>query len=79
MGNVSLMGFLENLALIGPLLLMLLLPAGFIGSAWVTNTVFDYFGRDRDEATTFDRVGTLLLLGSLFAAYAYIVCGLLLE
>lgn len=79
MGNISLAGLVENLALLAPLLLAILLPAGFVASAWVTNTVFDYLGRDPDEPRGIDRLGTLLLLSGLFMAYTYAICGLLLE
>lgn len=79
MGQLSIMGLFENLAFLAPLLLLIIMPAGFIGSAWVTNSVFAYLGRDPDEATALDKVGTLLLLGTLFTTYAYIVSALLLE
>ncbi len=62
-----------------PLLLFILMPAGFIGSAWVTNSVFDHFRRDAEEITAVDRVGTFLLLTALFGTYCYFVCGLLIE
>jgi hypothetical protein len=79
MGNLSIMGLFENLAIFGPLLLLILMPIGFVGSAWITNSVFTYLGRDVDEVTTVDRFGTLLLLGTLFTMYAYFVCALLVE
>ncbi len=62
-----------------PLLLFILMPAGFIGSAWVTNTVFDHFRRDAEEITAVDRVGTFLLLTALFGTYCYVVCGWLVK
>lgn len=79
MGQISLNGLFENLALLGPILLLLLIPAGFIASAWVTNSVFAYLGRDPDEATTLDSLGTLILLGTLFTSYIYLLSALFLE
>ena len=60
-----------------PLFLLILMPAGFIGSAWVTNTVFDHFRRDADEVTSVDRIGTFILLTALFGSYCYFVCHVL--
>lgn len=57
-----------------PLFLLVLMPAGFIGSAWVTNSVFDHFRKDADEITTIDRAGTLLVLTALFGSYCYFIC-----
>lgn len=79
MGQLSIMGLFENLALFAPLLLLILIPAGFIGSAWVTNRVFALLGREADEANSLDRIGTLVLLGGLFTAYIYALAALLLE
>ncbi len=77
--QLSIMGLLENLSFFGPVLLFLLMPVGFIASAWVTNSVSSYFRPDVDELTSFDRFGTFLLLISLFSTYCYIVYGLFLE
>jgi hypothetical protein len=79
MGKVSIMGLLENLSFFGPLLLLVLMPIGFIASAWVTNRVFDMLGRTTDEVTSVDKAGTFLLLTGLFAAYAYFVCSVFVE
>ena len=79
MGSLSIMGLFENLAFLGPLLLLVLMPVGFVGSAWITNSVFSYLGRDVDEVTTMDRFGTLLLLGTLFTTYTYLVCALFVK
>lgn len=58
------------------LLLFVLMPAGFIGSAWVTNSLFEYFKRGIDEVTTMDRVGTLVVLLTVFSVYCYFICRL---
>lgn len=79
MGQLSLAGLFENLALLGPVLLFLLIPIGFIASAWVTNSVFAYLGRDADEATTLDSLGTFILLSTLFTSYIYLLSALFLE
>ncbi len=62
------------MAMFAPLLLLILMPVGFIGSAWVTNSVFDHFRRDADEITAVDRFGTFLLLTALFGSYCYFIC-----
>ncbi len=59
-----------------PLFLLILMPAGFIGSAWVTNSVLDHFRKNAEEITTVDRAGTFLLLIALFGSYCYFICGL---
>ncbi len=79
MGQVSIMGFYEFLALLGPVLLLLLMPIGFIGSAWVTNSVFNMLGRDVDEVTALDKAGSLILLVGLFATYSYLISSLFVE
>ena len=79
MGQVSIMGFFENLAFISPILMLILLPIGFIGSAWITNTVFDYLNRNIDDVKTVDQVGTLFLLVGLFGTYAYGIFALFSE
>lgn len=79
LSQLSFMGLLENLSILGPLLMLILMPIGFIASAWVTNSVCSYFRPDVDELTMVDRVGTFLLLIGLFASYAYMVCVLFLE
>lgn len=58
------------------LLLFVLMPAGFIGSAWVTNSLFEYFKRGIDEVTMMDRVGTLIVLLTVFSIYCYFICRL---
>ncbi|MCE5295174.1 MAG: hypothetical protein LLF94_11255 [Chlamydiales bacterium] len=60
-----------------PLFLLVLMPAGFIGSAWVTNSVFDHFRRNAEEVTAVDRIGTFLLLTALFGSYCYFICHIL--
>jgi hypothetical protein len=70
---ISLSGLFENLLLVGPLLMLILMPAGLIASAWVTNTVYDYFRKDIDESTSLDRFGTLALLVLLFGSYCYVM------
>ncbi len=65
------------MSMFAPLFLLILMPAGFIGSAWVTNSVFDHFRKDADEVTAVDRFGTLILLTALFSGYCYFVCRLL--
>ncbi len=65
------------MAMFTPLFLLILMPAGFIGSAWVTNSVFDHFRKNAEEITSVDRLGTLLLLTALFGSYCYFVCQLL--
>ena len=62
------------MAYFSPLFLLILMPLGFIGSAWITNSVFDHLRRDLDEVTTADRVGTFVLLTALFATYCYFIC-----
>ncbi len=79
MGQLSMTGLFENLAFVAPLLMLLLMPAGFIGSAWVTNRVFIFLGRDQEDVKTVDQVGTFLLLTALFASYVYVVCALFVE
>lgn len=76
---LSLSGLFENLLLVTPILLFVLMPIGFIASAWVTNTVFDYFRKDIDETTTMDRFGTLVLLAALFSTYCYFIIELFIE
>lgn len=65
------------MTMLTPLLLLVLMPAGFICSAWVTNSLFDHFRGNADEITMVDRVGTFLLLTALFGSYCYFICGLL--
>ncbi len=79
MGQLSIMGLIENLSFLGPVLLFLLMPAGFIASAWVTNSVSSYFRPDVDELSNFDRFATFLLLIALFMSYCYVIYGLFLD
>lgn len=79
MAQVSISALLENLVIAAPLLILVLMPVGLVGSAWVTNTVFDYFRKDIDEATSYERFGGLVLLCSLFGTYCYFVITLLSE
>ncbi|MBS0633961.1 MAG: hypothetical protein JSR37_00680 [Verrucomicrobia bacterium] len=65
------------MSMFAPLFLLVLMPAGFIGSAWVTNSVFDHFRKDADEITAVDRFGTFILLMGLFGSYCYFICHLL--
>lgn len=65
------------MSMFAPLFLLVLMPAGFIGSAWVTNSVFDHFRKDADEITSLDRFGTFILLTALFGSYCYFICHLL--
>lgn len=58
------------------LFLFILMPAGFIGSAWVTNSVFEYFKRDTSEIRSADRIGTLFVLLLVFGLYCYFICRL---
>ena len=71
------MGFIENMSFLAPLLVFIMMPVGFIGSAWVTNTICGYFRPDVDETTNSDRVVTFLLLTALFATYCYLICSFL--
>ena len=64
------------MAMFAPLFLFILMPVGFIGSAWVTNSVFDHFRKNADEVTAVDRFGTLFLLVALFGGYCYFMCHL---
>lgn len=75
----SISTLLESIIIIGPLLLLFLMPVGLIGSCWVTNTVFDYFRNDIDEATSYDRLGGILLLTLLFGTYCYFIITLFYE
>ena len=79
LSQLSFLGLLENLSIVAPLLMLVLMPVGFIASAWVTNSVSGYFRPDVDELTMMDRVGTFLLLITLFGSYAYMICALFLE
>ena len=79
LNQISIIGFIENMSFIAPLLLFLLMPVGFIASAWVTNSISSYFRPDIDELTTTDSVGTFLLLVAIFASYCYVVVGLFIE
>lgn len=79
MAQISISALFENLVVVAPLLVLFLMPVGLVGSAWVTNTVFDYFRKDIDEATSVDRFGGLVLLCSLFGIYCYFVISLLSE
>lgn len=79
MGQLSILGFYENLALLGPLLLLVLMPVGFIASAWVTNNVMGYFKPDVYETSLFDRICTFALLLALFAFYVYFITNLFVE
>jgi hypothetical protein len=72
-------GIFENLMIIAPLLLLVLMPAGFIGSAWVTNTIMDFFITDPDEISPTISVITLVLLSSLFASYCFLLYNLFLS
>lgn len=64
----------ENLLFLAPVLLLLLMPVGFIASCWVTNTVVDLFRKDREEEiSNTERLGTLIILSVLFGTYCYIV------
>lgn len=64
----------ENLVFLAPIVLLLLMPVGFIASAWVTNSVIDIFRKDKDEdVTASERLGTFALLTALFGTYCYFV------
>lgn len=58
------------------LLLLVLLVAGFILAAWVTNAVFNKF-RKKDEEGRFDAIGALFLWSSVFGSYSYLMTNLL--
>ncbi len=79
LSQLSLSGFVENLNLVSPLVLLISAPIGFIASAWATNTFFDYVRPDPDEITIVDRLGTFMLLIALFSTYMYFITGLLLD
>lgn len=64
------------MTMLAPLFLLILMPAGFIGSAWVTNSVLDHFRPNTDEITTADRAGTFFLLTALFGSYCYFIARL---
>ena len=67
------------MSMFAPLVLFILMPAGFIGSAWVTNSVFDYFRKDAEEITFVDRLGTLIVLAALFGSYCYFITHLVVK
>lgn len=69
-------GLFENLLVAGPLLVLILMPAGLIASAWVTNTVFDYFRSDEETTTKAERFGAFMLLSVLFISYCHFVASL---
>jgi len=79
MAQISLSALFENIVIAAPLLIFVLMPVGLIGSAWVTNTIFDYFRKDMDEATSYERFGGLILLCSLFGTYCYTIISLFSE
>lgn len=76
---LSLTGLFESLDIFSPLLLLVLMPLGFLASAWLTTSMFNYLRPDLDEVTAIDKMGTLLVLISLFGTYCYFVCSILVD
>lgn len=71
---VSFRALFDNLVFLAPIALLLLMPVGFIASAWATNSVIDLFRKDKDEeVSSGQRLGTFLLLSLLFGSYCYLV------
>lgn len=62
-----------------PIILLILIPLGFIGCAWATNSVFDLYKKDLDEVTSVDRLGTLFILMATFGTYCYLLFKLFLR
>ncbi|MBS0655738.1 MAG: hypothetical protein JSR46_08170, partial [Verrucomicrobia bacterium] len=74
MFHLSVGGLMHSLPFLGSVVLFIAMLVGFLASAWVTGTIFNYVRPDIDESTNLDRVGTLVLLFSLFSSYVYFVC-----
>jgi hypothetical protein len=55
------------------LFLLILLPLGFVGCAWATNSIFDMYQKNLEGITTPNRLGTLLILSVTFGTYCYLL------